>query len=120
MKTTLKMILPLLMTASGPALAEADGPDYYRVQGVAGDDVLNIRSDANPHANKIGEIPPDADCVRNLGCKGGLTLDVFTHLSKQQQAAAKKEHPRWCLIEYRGSKGWVSGHYLAEVSCDKP
>ena len=120
MKTTLKLILPLLMTASGLALAEADGPDYYRVQGVAGNDVLNIRSEADPHANKVGAIPPGADCVRNLGCKGGLTLDEFKKLSKNEQAAAKKDHPRWCHIDYHGVNGWVSGRYLAEGSCDKP
>jgi uncharacterized protein YgiM (DUF1202 family) len=119
MKTILKLILPLLLTASGLALAEADGPDYYRVQGVAGNDALNIRSEADPQADKVGEIPPGADCVRNLGCKGGLSLDEFTNLSKREQAAAKKDHPRWCHIEYRGVKGWVSGHYLAEGGCDK-
>jgi len=64
----LKLILPLLLAASGLALAEADGPDYYRVQGVAGNDVLSIRSEADPQADKVGEIPPGADCVRNLGC----------------------------------------------------
>ena len=120
MKTSIKLILPLLITASGLAVAEADGPDYYRVHGVAASDVLNIRSRADPHAEKLGEIPPGASCVRNLGCKGGLSLDEFTNLSKKEQAAAIKDHPRWCHIEYQGIKGWVSGRFLAEGSCDKP
>ena len=120
MKAILKLILTLLLTASGLALAEADGPDYYRVQGVAGNDVLNIRNEADPHAHKVGSIPPEADCVRNLGCKGGLTLDEYTSLSKKEQAAILKKRPRWCRIEYQGIKGWVSGHYLTEGNCNKP
>ncbi len=109
----------MLIFAAGSALAEADGPDYYRVHGVAADDVLTIRSKADPHAEKLGEIPPGADCVRNLGCKGGLSLDEYTNLSKKEQAAAIKDHPRWCQIEYQGIKGWVSGRFLVEGSCDK-
>lgn len=119
MKTTLKLIFSLMITVTGFAHAEADGPDFYRVHGVASDDVLNIRSHADPHAGKVGEIPPGADCVRNLGCKGGLSMDEFTNLSKQEQAAANKDHPRWCRVEYQGIKGWVSGHFLAEGSCDQ-
>jgi len=118
MKTTLKLIMPLLISISGVVYAEADGPDYYRVHDVASNDVLNIRSHADPHARKVGEIPSGADCVRNLGCKGGLTMEEFTNLSKQEPAAAKRDHPRWCHVEYQGVKGWVSGHFLAEGSCD--
>ena len=118
MKTTIRLIFLLLMAASGFALAEADGPDFYRVHGVAGNDVLNIRSEANPHARKVGEIPPGADCVRNLGCKGGLSMDEFKNLSKREQAAANKDHLRWCQVEYRGIRGWVAGHFFAEGSCD--
>jgi hypothetical protein len=119
MKTTKILFLFLMITVTGFAHAEADGPDFYRVHGVASDDVLNIRSHADPHAGKVGEIPPGADCVRNLGCKGGLSMEEFTTLSKREQAAAKKDHPRRCQVEYQGVKGWVSGHFLAEGSCDR-
>ena len=40
------------------AEAEADGPDFYRVTGVAADDVLNIRAEPSPHATHVGSIPP--------------------------------------------------------------
>jgi len=119
MKTSLQLLLFLLITVSGFVHAEADGPDFYRVKGVAGNDVLNIRSEADPHANKVGEIPPGADCVRNLGCKGGLTFDEFTNLSKQEQAAIKRVRPRWCHVEYLGTRGWVSARFLIEESCVK-
>jgi uncharacterized protein YgiM (DUF1202 family) len=118
MKTTLKLILSLLISVTGLAHAEADGPDFYRVHGVASDDVLNIRSKADSHARKVGKIPPGSECVRNLGCKGGLSMEEFTNLSKREQVAAKRDHPRWCHIEYQGTEGWVAGRFLAEGSCD--
>ena len=114
----MKLILLLSISISGLANAEADGPDYYRVYGVAANDVLNIRSNANPHAETLGEIPPGVDCVQNLGCEGGLSLDEFTNLSKGEQAAALKDHPRWCKIEFQGVQGWVSARFLVEGSCD--
>ena len=120
MKTILKQILLLLIMASGSAFADADGPDYFKVKGVASNDVLNIRSKADSNANKVGEIPPGADCVKNLGCKGGLTMSEFTDLSKKEQAAILRKRPRWCQVEYRGIKGWVSARFLAEGSCSKP
>ncbi len=120
MKTILKQILLLVIILSGLALADADGPDYFKVNGVASNDVLNIRSKADPNAKKVGEIPPEAVCVKNLGCKGGLTMSEFTDLSKDEQAAILRKRPRWCQVEYQGIKGWVSARYLIEGSCTKP
>jgi uncharacterized protein YraI len=107
-----------LALGSAGAIADADGPDFYAVTGVAADDVLNIRAEPSPHAPKTGEIPPDGICVRNLGCRGGLTFQQFTELSPSQQAERLREDPRWCKIEYEGITGWVAGRYLKEGSCD--
>jgi len=96
MKTILKQTLLLLIVTSGVAIADADGSDYYKVEGVASNDVLNIRTKANPHADKVGEIPPRANCVKNLGCKGGLTMSEFTELSKKEQAVILRKCSRWC------------------------
>jgi len=120
MNTILKQILILLTIASGLALADADGPDYFKVHGVASNDVLNMRSKSNPSSKKVGEIPPGADCVKNFGCKGGLTISEFMDLSKKEQAVIQRKRPRWCQVEYRGVKGWVSARYLGEGSCTKP
>ena len=117
MKTLLKKTLVLLIISSGLALADADGPDYFKINGVASNDVLNIRSKANPDAKKVGEIPPGANCITNLGCKGGLTMSEFVDLSKIEQAVILKNRPRWCHIEYHGVQGWVSARYLSEGSC---
>jgi len=117
MKIISKLLFILLMTASLPIWAEASGPDFWQVQNVANNDVLNIRIAADPHAKKIGEIPPGSNCIRNLGCQGGLSFEEFTTLSKKEKVAAEKANPRWCQIEYQGIRGWVSGKYLAEKSC---
>lgn len=99
------------------ASADADGPDFYAVHGVAHGDVLNIRTEPDPHAPKVGEIPPDGTCVRNLGCKGGLTFREFTELSPAEKEKRARENPRWCKVEYRGVTGWVNAHYLREGDC---
>ena len=95
--------------------------DSYQlsVTGVAANDVLNIRAEPDPHAPKVGEIPPDGTCVRNLGCKGGLTFREFTELSPDEQTKRLHENPRWCRIEYRGTTGWVAGRYLTEGYCSE-
>lgn len=102
---------------SGTAFADADGPDFYVVRGVAPGDVLNIRAKPNPHARKVGEIPPDGACIRNLGCQGGLTFQEFTELSPSARKQRERENPRWCKVEYHGITGWVAGRYLAEGDC---
>jgi len=111
----LLVLLPLLFP--GNAGAEADGPDNYKVRDVSNGDTLSIHAEPHPDAARLGEIPPQGDCIRNLGCQGGLTFEEFTTLSKEQQAQRLRENPRWCRIEYQGIVGWVAGRYLAEGSC---
>lgn len=106
--------------ACGPAEATADGPDHYRVRGVSPGSVLNLRAEPSTAAPRIGRIPSDARCLRNLGCQGGLTLEEFTTLSAAAQKLRSLENPRWCKVEYRNAVGWVAGRYLAEGACDVP
>jgi hypothetical protein len=112
-------ILALAVVALGPDTvgAEADGPDYFRVIDVAADDVLNIRAEPRAGSEKVGEIPPGADCVRNLGCQGGLSFEEYTTLTEEEKAARLKANPRWCQVEYRGVVGWAAGRYLGEGGC---
>lgn len=116
MKNHLYIFLYLLLYAPY-SLATVDGPDYWQVHGVDSNDVLNIRKEANWQSEKIGEIPADGQCLKNLKCVGGLTLDEFTSLSEPEKEKIKKERPRWCYIEYKGVKGWVAGRYLREGRC---
>jgi Bacterial SH3 domain len=116
-KRLLLVLVPLLGLCSGALQAEADGPDYYAVRGVARGDVLNMRAEPSPHAPKVGEIPPNGTCIRNLGCKGGLTFEEFTTLAPEEKERRARENPRWCKVEYQGVTGWVAGRYLTEGDC---
>ena len=106
-----------LAASSAPVCATADGPDFYRVSGVSATGALNLRAEPSVVAPRIGRIPPDAKCLRNLGCQGGLTLAEFTTLSEADRKRRAEENPRWCKVEYRGTVGWAAGRYLAEAPC---
>lgn len=107
-------LFAVALTILHPAAAgaEASGPDYFRVVGVASDDVLNIRSHPKYRSAKIGEIPFDGNGVQNLGCVGRMTLAEWEAASPAQRKAARKRV--WCQISYRGVTGWVAGWFLAE------
>ena len=77
-------------------LAEADGPDFFRIKDVAADDVLNIRTGPGASHDKIGSIPPTADGIRNLGCQGGLSYAEWAEASQAERDAAAKR--RWCHL----------------------
>lgn len=102
------------MAQAGFAFGEASGPDYFKVTGVASDDVLNIREKPSASADKIGEIPADGTGIRNLGCGGGLTFGEWQGATQAERAAAARK--RWCRVSYRGIEGWVAGRFLAEGS----
>lgn len=95
-------------------MAEADGPDFFRVTGVSAGDVLNIRVAPGADTAKIGEIPYDGDGIRNLGCEGGLSFAEWQQASDAERAAAAAL--RWCRVGYGGIEGWAAGRYLAEGS----
>ena len=100
-----------------PGLRAHYGPDYYAVRGVAAGDVLHIRAEPNPQARPVGQIPPQGTCIRNLGCRGGLTFAEYSTLSPAEQEQRTRAHPRWGQVEYQGVTGWVAGRYLAEGEC---
>jgi uncharacterized protein YraI len=109
----------VLAFGNAVAFATADGPDHFAVRGVAAGDVLNIRAGPDAGKGKLGQIPPGASCIRNLGCQGGLSYQEFSTLSPEQRLQRERENPRWCRVEYRGVTGWVAGRYLAEGSCPR-
>jgi len=111
-----RLLLPFLgcvaLLCSGPASANADGPDYYAVTGVETDDVLNLRSEPSASGALIGAIPPDATGIANLGCIGGLTIAEWTEANEAERAAATKT--RWCRVGYDRTIGWAAGWFLTE------
>jgi heat shock protein HslJ len=104
----------LLLAMAAGVRAEADGPDYFRVTGVAENDVLNIHEAPDAEAAKLGEIPWNGDGIRNLGCEGGLSFDEWQKATPEQREAGAKT--RWCRVSYDGVEGWAAGWFLAEGS----
>ena len=110
----LSLIVASVVLLAAQAFADADGPDFYDVKGVAAGDVLNIRAKAGYRSAKVGEIPADGTCLRNLRCRGGLTFEEFSTLSEADKRKIERQRPRWCRVEYHGVTGWVAGRYLQE------
>ncbi|MCY6380517.1 META domain-containing protein [Hoeflea prorocentri] len=104
----------MLLAAASGAHATADGPDFFMVRDVAANDVLNIRTEPNPRAQKIGEIPPDGDGIQNLGCEGGLSFAEWLEATEAERDASERRV--WCRIAYDGIVGWVAGRFLTEGS----
>lgn len=109
---TLSAGLLLATLATTPVLADADDPEYMRVRGVSAGSTLNVRAGPGLDHAKIGELPADADGIRNLGCVGGLDFEAWNAASEEEREAARKD--RWCQIEYGELAGWVAGRYLAQ------
>jgi hypothetical protein len=117
--TSAALVISFLLFWASSASATADGPDYWEVRDVAEDDVLNMRSSPDFKSPKVAEIPHDATCIRNMGCKGGLTFEEFSTLSEAQKQQVLKQRPRWCRVNYDGTTAWVAGRYLKEATCDE-
>lgn len=94
------------------AFAEADGPDFWAVKGIAKGHTLILRATPSIGARRIASIPHDARRLKNLGCRGGPTFAQWSKMtpSARKEAALK----RWCQVEFRGKRGWVAGRFLAE------
>ncbi|UCH72633.1 MAG: META domain-containing protein [Rhodospirillales bacterium] len=106
----------LALCLPGTAAATADGPDFYRVTGVAPGDVLNVRASPRASGTKLGAIPHDADGIANFGCIGGLSLAEYQAATEVERAAARKT--RWCKVGYELTIGWAAGWFLAEGSAE--
>jgi uncharacterized protein YraI len=104
--------LALAMAAPAAALAEADGPDYYRVIDVRATSVLNVRAGPAVTTEKVGALSANARGLKNLGCECVMSFDEWASASADERAAARRT--RWCRIEFGGLVGWVAGWHLAE------
>ena len=81
---------PKAVTSSRVALLSTPAGPSFWVNGVARDDVLNMREEPSSESDVVGEIPPDGRGVRIIGdC-----------------------HDMWCLVSFGGVKGWVNRSYL--------
>ena len=100
----LSFVLPSLAAA-----ANADSPDYFRVNMKPGS-TLNVRKDPSVKAPKVGTLKADANGIVNLGCHVGMP---YLEWRKAPTAVRKVETRRkWCNIKYNGMVGWTAGQYL--------
>ena len=86
-----------LVLASSPSLATADGPDCWRVTGVASHDTLRLRAKPSDKAKEITQIPPDARCLMSR--------------AEHRDGSGKVT---WRKVEFKKQVGWVSQKYLGE------
>lgn len=115
MKAAFPWVIGLVMVivaGTPPALAIADGPDYYAVSGVSLGNVLNIRATPSADGNQIGAIPHDGRGIRNLGCRGGPTFEEWQRMNAAERDQAARQ--RWCRVRYHDVEGWVAGWHLRE------
>ncbi len=110
----------LCFALHGGASATADGPDFFKVQGIPKGAYLKAYSAPGIEAGTTVSIPASMQCLRNLGCQGGLSLEEFTTLSAAQRQARARAKPRWCKIDYNGAAVWVQARFLAESACTAP
>ena len=116
---TLVRLSCILVIAAIPslAMAEADGPDHYKVDGLKPGAALVLHRDKGPNSDILGYMPHDARKLKSLGCKGGLTLQQWSNTSPEERE--KSKDLRWCKITYkafdgRSITGWVNSRYLRE------
>ncbi len=110
--TSVLMTCVLLLAAGTAAVAEADGPDYWAVVGVARGDVLNMRAEPNAASRIVGRIPAGAMGLRNLGCRGIPSFEEWQRMSEAEKRRSARS--RWCRVEFQGRIGWVAGRFLRE------
>jgi hypothetical protein len=113
--------LAMLALLCAAVFAQEDGgPDHFAVKGVAQNDTLTLRAEPDAASEALAHIPYNATCLRNLGCRGGLTFQEFSTLSEADKKKRLAANPRWCKVEYQGKTGWVAGRYVAEGACTTP
>jgi len=66
----------------------------FRVEGVAADDVLNIRSQPDANSRVLGSIPPQERDVEGLGAPSTVARST------------------WQRVRYAGITGWVNARFL--------
>jgi uncharacterized caspase-like protein/uncharacterized protein YraI len=77
--------------AGGSLAAIPSGPETYRVTGVRGDDVLNMRSGPGTGFPIVVPIPPDGTGVTVYSCRPVAGFGA-----------------KWCETAWRGYRGWAS------------
>jgi hypothetical protein len=98
--------------ASGPSLGQEGEPRYWDIGGVEEGDALVVHSSGSVQSSVVALLPADAICLKNLGCRGGLTQKEIQTLNDAQQQAVLRKRPRWCQVAFGNRRGWVAQKFL--------
>ncbi len=112
MRRTLLFLFACFLPFS--ALAEADGPDAWRVTGVASDDTLNVRVGPSIDYMVLDTLPYNARALQIGTCVPTVTREQYFALTEAQQLALN-DLPAWCVVIEDGAQlGWVNRRFLTE------
>jgi len=94
------------------AVAEADGPDFYRLTGLAPGETLFLHPGPEIGGRPLATLPCDAEGLVNFGCIGGMSYEAWQGASGEERAAAALT--RWCRVGHGSTIAWAPGRHLAE------
>ena len=117
MLSKLKIIVVLMLAGVVYTTSAVAEPSFYKVRpgSIRSGATLILRAQPQVrHSKRLGGVPDGSDCLRNLGCQGGMSETDLANLNSAQFARASRKNPRWCQIEYQGKTGWIQGRFLAE------
>ena len=93
----------LLVATPTRLMARADGPDAWNVRGVAPGQRVSLHAAPSLRSAIVGRLPHDSKGLVNLGCKPAFDA-----------GRRRPSEARWCRVEAKGKRGWISSRYLAE------
>jgi len=102
----------LLLLVSCHSYADADGPDFWRVENIPLGSFLNLRNGPSTKFAVIGKIPYNATGLANLGCFPEFSVREWNKFSKQETKLALEL--RWCRVSFGNLEGWSYAKYLME------
>jgi len=114
-RKSMALVLMALVCASFASIrasAQNGEPRYWDVSGGGPNDALIVHSSGSVQSSMVGSVPPDAICLKNLGCRGGLTQQEYQTLNEAQRQAVLRKRPRWCRISFGNRRGWVAQKFL--------
>ena len=107
---TLRRMLAISATLFFPFLvnAEADGPDYWKIQSNVAVKLLSDKTSPEP----ILFIPAGTDGLINKGCSGLPSFDEWSNMTVEEREDAKQN--AWCRVVYGDVEGWTPKMHLVE------
>lgn len=104
--------LAAALAAATAVQANADGPDYWRVTGIAAGEELNMRRGPSTQFGIAAKLPHDTGALLNMGCYPDFSPAEWEALNERERKLAASM--RWCHVLHRGQAGWIYARYLKE------